>query len=141
MTFPVVVFPDADLVVVTALRAFLAGRSEDYCQGVTVGTKITPGVTPTRFVRVRRIGGRSTDTVIDTPRLDVLIWHDTPDSRMDLGQLVRGFMLAMIGGFAGVACYGGTDYMTPQQMPDPADDTKEIVMLSVNVSMRGSQLS
>lgn len=141
MTFPVVIYPDVELVAVTALRTFLATRSEAYCQGVTVGTKIAPGVTPTRFLRVRRTGGRSASTVIDVARLDILIWHDAPDSRMALGQLVRGFLLSLIGTFAGVACYGGTDYATPQQMPDPSDDTKEIVMLTVNVSMRGVELA
>lgn len=140
MTQPVVVFADAELVAVTAIRAFLAGRSEDFAQNVQVGTQLAPSVTPTRFVRVRRIGGRSSDYVIDAARLDVLIWHDTNSSRMALAQMVRGFLIAMIGTFSDTACYGGTDFMAPMQVPDPDDDTREIVMLSVQVSVRGIQL-
>lgn len=141
MAVPIVVMPDAELVAVTALRAFLAGRLEAYCQGVTVGTMVAPAVTPSKFVRVRRIGGHGANVVTDTARLDCVIWHDDAASRMALGQLVRGFLVAMVGEFAGVACYGGREFMTPQQMPDPDDDTKEVVMLTVDVVMRGAQLS
>lgn len=141
MTVPVVVMPDAELVVVTALRAFLSGRSEDYCQGVTVGTMVAPGAAPARFVRVRRFGGRTLDKVTDISKIDVVIWNDDAYSRMALGQLVRGFLEAMIGVYGDVACYGGTTFMTPQQMPDPADDTREVVMLSVDIAMHGTQLA
>ena len=141
MTVPIVVMPDADLVAVTALRGFLASRSEDFCRGVTVGTEVAPAQTPSKFVRIRRRGGGTVSTVIDQARLDVLIWHDTPFSRMALGQLVRGFLVALTGVNSGVACYGGTCFMTPQHMPDPDDDTREITMLTVDVRMRGSQLT
>jgi hypothetical protein len=60
---------------------------------------------------------------------------------MALGQLVRGFLVALKGVYANVPCYGGTEFMTPQAMPDPDDDTREIVMLTVDVAMRGAQLS
>jgi hypothetical protein len=141
MGVPIVVMPDAELVAVTALRAFLAGRSEAYTQGVTVCTQLTPGVAPSKIVRVRRKGGKAANVVTDTARLDILIWHDNAADRMALGQLVRGFLVAMVGVFADVPCYGGVEFMTPQAMPDPDDDTREIVMLTVDVSMRGTQLS
>ena len=140
MTIPVVVFPDADLVVVGALRDFLGTRSEDFTQNVTVGTQIPSAQTPARFIRVRRHGGGPIAPVIDQARLDILIWHDSPFTRMQLAQLVRGFLVALIGVYGGVACYGGTTFMTPAQMPDPDDDTREITMLTVDVRMRGTQL-
>lgn len=141
MIMPIVVMPDADLVAVTALRGFLASRSEDFCQGVTVGTQVPPATTPSRFVRVRRHGGGTLSTVIDEARLDVLIWHDSPFTRMQLAQLVRGFLVALTGVYGGVTCYGGTAFMTPLHMPDPDDDTREITMLTVDVRMRGTQLN
>lgn len=142
MTVPIVVMPDAELVAVNALRAFLAGRSEAYCQGVTVGTIIAPATTPTKYVRVRRQpGGRIVDTVMDTARLDVIVWHDDAATRVALGQLVRGFLISLVGVFSGVACYGGREFMSPAAMPDPDDDTREVLMLTVDVAMRGAQLS
>lgn len=140
-TVPVVVMPDAELVALTALRGLLGARSESYAQGVTVGRTIPAGQKPAKFVQVRRIGGRDETVVTDRARLDVLIWQDTPDARMALGQMVRGFLVALVGTFNGVTCYGGTTFMTPVQVPDPADDTREIVMLTVDVDMRGAQLS
>ncbi|MGW3888889.1 hypothetical protein ACWD69_09380 [Micromonospora chokoriensis] len=146
---PVALFPDAELVAVTWLRARLAERSEPYASGVTVGTKVTPGTTPGKFVRIRRLGGVELHMVADSPRLQAQVWFQAgaatdEKNRQDLAQLVR----ALLRGIRGqdvtvpgwprpVTCYRVSTFAGPTPVPDPADSGRTITQLTVEIGMRG----
>ncbi|MEU7771225.1 hypothetical protein AB0C44_07855 [Micromonospora taraxaci] len=146
---PVALFPDAELVAVTWLRARLAERSEPYADGVTVGTKVTPGSSPTKFVRIRRLGGVQLHEVADSPRLQAQVWYSTGATsdemnRQALAQLVwallRGIRaqdVTVPGWPRPVTCSRVSTFAGPTPVPDPADAARTITQLTVEIGMRG----
>ena len=146
---PVALYPDSELVGVTWLRARLAERAEAYAAGVTVGTKVPPGTSPGRYVRLRRLGGVELHRVADSPRLQAQVWYTTgaitdEKNRQDLAQLVwallrgiRGQQVTIAGWPVPVVCYRVATFGGPANVPDPADATKTITQLSVEIGMRG----
>ncbi|MBM0203195.1 hypothetical protein JNW90_09170 [Micromonospora sp. STR1s_5] len=145
----VALFPDAELVAVTWLRSRLAERSEPYTTGVTVGTKVTPGVSPNKFVRLRRLGGVELHQVADNPRLQAQLWYSTGATtdemnRQALAQLVwallrgiRGQDVTVPGWPRPVTCYRVATFAGPTPVPDPADAARTITQLTVEIGMRG----
>lgn len=145
----VALYPDAELVAVTWLRARLAERSEPYAAGVTVGTKVAPAQSPGRYVRLRRLGGVELHQVADSPRLQAQVWYSTGSpsdekNRNDLAQLVW----ALLRGIRGqdvtipswprpVTCYRVATFAGPVPVPDPADQSRTISQLTVEIGMRG----
>ncbi|MEV1331125.1 hypothetical protein AB0J20_16285 [Micromonospora costi] len=146
---PVALYPDAELVALTWLRAALADRSEPYAAGVTVGTTFPPGQTPGRYVRLRRLGGVELHQVADNPRLQAQVWYSTgsPGDEMDrqaLAQLVwallrgiQGQDVTVLGWPRPVTCYRVATFAGPTPVPDPADSSRLITQLTVEVGMRG----
>ncbi|MFE9955835.1 hypothetical protein [Micromonospora sp. NPDC005299] len=142
-------YPDAELVAVTWLRARLAERSEPYAEGVTVGTKVAPAQSPGKYVRLRRLGGVELHEVADSPRLQAQVWFQTGGSsdeknRNDLAQLVwallrgaQGQEVTVAGWPRPVVCYRVATFSGPVPVPDPADGTRTISQLTVEVGMRG----
>ena len=125
MTDPVY-WADAELVAVTVIRA----------AGATVGTRLQPGVTPTGgFVMVRRSGGTSANVVQDRARIDLLVWHDDDYSRMALAQSCRTWLKAAVGS-NGIQRY--QEFLGPTKMPDPVDVTREVVMVTVELTVRAT---
>lgn len=147
--FPVALYPDAELVAITWLRARLAARSEPYAAGVTVGTKVTPGVSPGRYVRLRRLGGVELHRVADNPRLQAQVWYSTGATSDELSrQALAQLVWALLRGVQGqqvtipdwpvpVVCYRVATFSGPVPVPDPADTTKTITQLTVEIGMRG----
>jgi hypothetical protein len=146
----VALYPDAELVAVTYLRAALAARAEAYAAGVVVGTKPRPGVLPPRYVRIRRTGGTEAFRVADSPRLQVQVSFLTGSEASDeanrqaLAQLVwallRGMQSAEVtiaGWPVPVVCYRVATFGGPVNLPDPADASRTITQLTVEVAMRG----
>jgi hypothetical protein len=146
----VALYPDAELVGVTFLRAALAARAEAYATGVLVGTKPRAGVLPQKYVRVRRVGGSEAFRVADSPRLQVQVWFGTgadatdESNRVALAQLVwallRGMRSAEVTIPAWpvpVVCYRVATFGGPVTLPDPADVSRSITQLTVEVAMRG----
>jgi len=146
---PVALYPDAELVAVTWLRDRLAGRAESYASGVTVGTKLPPSSSATRYVRLRRLGGAELHMVADNPRLQAQVWYSagaTTDekNRNDLAQLVwallrgiQGQDVTVPGWPRPVTCYRVATFAGPTPVPDPADSARTITQLTVEVGMRG----
>ncbi|MEU7843949.1 hypothetical protein AB0B39_23650 [Micromonospora sp. NPDC049114] len=146
---PVALYPDAELVAVTWLRARLADRSEPYASGVTVGTKVTPGSSPTKYVRLRRLGGTELHMVADNPRLQAQVWYSTgatsdEANRQALAQLVwallrgiQGQDVTVPGWPRPVTCSRVGTFAGPTPVPDPADNTRTITQLTVEIGMRG----
>lgn len=150
--YPVALYPDAELVGVTWLWARLAERTEPYATGVTVGTKVPPGTSPIRYVRLRRLGGVELHMVADSPRLQAQVWYQTgqPSDEMNrqaLAQLVwallrgiRGQDVTIPGWPAPVTCYRVATFSGPIPVPDPADPARTISQLAVEIGMRGRTL-
>jgi len=146
---PVALYPDAELVAVTWLRAQLAARPEPFVAGVTVGTKLAPGVSPGRYVRIRRLGGVELHVVADNPRLQAQVWYSTgtvtdEHNRQDLAQVVWAILRGIEGQRVTipdwpvpVTCYRVGTFSGPVPVPDPADNTKMITQLTVEIGMRG----
>lgn len=146
---PVALYPDAELVAVTWLRARLAERSEPYAAGVTVGTRVAPAQSPGRYVRLRRLGGVELHQVADSPRLQAQVWYSTgsPSDEMNrqaLAQLVwallrgiRGQDVTIPGWPVPVVCYRVATFSGPIPVPDPADQSRTISQLTVEIGMRG----
>jgi hypothetical protein len=146
----VALYADAELVASTYLRAALAGRTEPYAAGVTVGTKPRPGVTPAKYVRLNRVGGTEAFRVADAPRIRAQIWYGTgaevtdEANRQNLAQLVwallrgmRSVEVAIVGWPVPVVCYRVATFGGPVNLPDPADPGRTITQLTVEVAMRG----
>jgi hypothetical protein len=87
--------------------------------------------------------------VADNPRLQAQVWYTTgaitdEKNRQDLAQLVwallrgiRGQQVTIAGWPVPVVCYRVATFGGPANVPDPADDTKTITQLSVEIGMRG----
>lgn len=145
----VALYPDAELVGVTWLRARLAERSEPYASGVTVGTKVPPATSPGKYIRLRRLGGVELHDVADSPRLQAQVWYQTgaatdEKSRNDLAQLVwallrgiEGQEVTVAGWPVPVVCYRVATFSGPIPVPDPADASRTISQLTVEIGMRG----
>lgn len=139
--------PDAEMVATSYLRAALAARSESYAIGVAVSTRLPPGQAPTKHIRIRRVGGVPYSRVQDSPRIDAQVWYATgaptdEKNRNDLALMVwallhaiRGQVVVLPDGRA-VTCYRVADFLGPTALPDPADDTKTITALTVEIGMR-----
>jgi hypothetical protein len=90
-----------------------------------------------RFVRVRRVGGEDASPNHDRAALDVLVWHDSDRARMALANRLWAWLRAANNDAAGpaVVLYAGT-VLAPRQMPDPADDTRTVCLLTVELIIR-----
>jgi hypothetical protein len=138
--------PDAELVAVTWLREALAARTEPYTAGVAVSTTLPPGTSPTRHVRIRRVGGVPYSRVQDSPRLQAQVWYATgaptdEQARTRLALLVWALLKDIRGrditaGGVPVTCYRVLDVGGPYAGPDPADGRRTITTLTVEIGMR-----
>lgn len=96
-----VVFPDVQAAGAAVLRMALAGRSEPYTAGVTVGTRVpdtrAPEV-PFRYVLVAK-DGDTPHTSMANARclLRITVWHEDPDQAHDLAMLCQGLLLVHSG--------------------------------------------
>lgn len=145
----VALYPDAELVAVTYLRDALAARPEPFAEGVTVGNRLLPATTPTKSVRVRRVGGSELHRVADSPRLQLQVTYETgavtdEQNRQALAQLVWALVRDMqsrevtVAGWPfPVVCYRVATFGGPINAPDPADDSRTITLTTVEVAMRG----
>lgn len=153
MAAAVALYPDAELVALTYLRAALAARSEAYAADVTVTNLLSAGTDPVRHVRIRRVGGVELHQVADSPRLQVQVWYHTGTAatdekrRQDLAQLVWALLRDMAGQDVTVAgwpvpvtCYRVATFGGPANAPDPANNARVITQLTVEVGMRGRGL-
>lgn len=144
MTGPAIeLSPDAEMVAITWLRTALAARPEPHASGVQVTDRLPPGRSPTRHVRIRRLGGVPSSRVQDSPRLQAQVWYDTGSpatdegDRQSLALLVWALLKAIRGQVVeGVTCYRVLTVGGPYNGPDPADDTRTITTLTVEIGMR-----
>lgn len=134
MTEPVL-FADAELVVVTALRSRLAA-SDPY---VDVGT-LVPNPRPDRLVVVQRTGGARLNLVADEPTVTVDAWAPTADEAQGIAQRCRAHLHALRGStVAGVAVYRVQELAGPQNLPDPLSSSPRYTF-AVSLALRGTAL-
>lgn len=126
---PVVFFPDVVTVGLEFLRAELPAYSE-----VPV-VETVPNPRPDALVQLRPAGGVATWPALDSPRLDVLIWHQDTHRAVLLAQIVRGLLLHHMPGFGPVRKV--RDFLGPTRNPDP-DSGAARVLLSVEIVLRGT---
>ncbi len=130
---PTVVLPDAELAAVEYLRPRLLAMQE-WTQA-KVGT-LVPAHRP--FVQLRRIGGSIEVPGCDAPRIDVIAYNTDDASRMRLAHACWALFRAAAADRAGTVAlvsYAAT-LLGPRQMPDPADATKRVAMLTVDLLVR-----
>lgn len=132
MIAPLVVFPDAELVAVTAIRAGLTSIDDD-----TLVTNKVPADRPASFVKVFRTGGARQTMVSDFPEVTVESWAPTDTEAHDRAQLARAYVHAMRGTSpAGVPVYKVTESGGPVNLPDP-DSKSQRYTFTAQISMRG----
>lgn len=95
---PLVVFAQADVAAVDALRSALAGRSEPYAAGATVGTLVpgdrSPEVPHLPYVLVAKDGDTPHPSMANARcTLRITVWHADADQAHDLAQLCQGLLL------------------------------------------------
>lgn len=99
---PLVVFPDPQLAVVEILRTKLAGRSESYAIGASVGTVMPDGEARTKksapYVMVRLDATASRYPADETATIRVSVWHASEAKSLALAQLCRALLLSYEGG-------------------------------------------
>lgn len=129
---PVAEYPDAEKAVIDYLMPLLSA----YDDTVSIDVRGGGG----RLVRVRRIGGVELTPGHDQPTLDLLVWHDDDAKRMRLAQQLWAWLRAANNDPAGdtaVVCYSST-FLGPRQLPDPADATKTVCMVTVSMIVRAA---
>ncbi len=98
MSKVLVVFPDVQAAGAQVLRMALAGRSEPFVAGATVGTRVPGDRTPETpylpYVLVRLDADLPHSSMANTrATLRVTVWHAGADEAHDLAQLARGLLL------------------------------------------------
>ena len=130
---PLVVFPDAERVVVDYLTAALAERGEDATVGVNVPPSWTPG--QNRHVQVAWDGTPSlTYPAVSRATVRVTCWSSSPTASKSLVGLCQALLLTHPGG-DGVGNVRELTGVLPAQDPD----TKaQLASITVRVSLRGA---
>lgn len=129
MPKPVVVFPDAVLVVVEYLRSKMPGTA--------VYSRV-PDPRPREFVRVQRIGGLRDSLVTDRPRIDVECWSDSEEGAEALVSQVRAYTLAIAGRRGDTTVYRVAEVSGPMWLPDSASGQPRYAF-AVEFSTRGTE--
>lgn len=130
MAKPVVVFPDAVLVVITYLRSVVPG--------VPTHSQI-PNPRPAEFIRVERLGGTRRTLVTDRPRVDIHCWSASEEEAQALSERVRAYVLAMAGSRGGTTVYAVAEVGGPQWLPDSLSGQPRYAF-AVEFSTRGTEL-
>jgi hypothetical protein len=96
------VFDDAQAAGATVLRTALAGRSEDYAAGVTVGTRVpgdrSPELPRLPYVMVRKDADLPHSSMANARvTLRVTVWHTDADAAHDLAMLCQGLLIVHSG--------------------------------------------
>lgn len=130
MSKPIVVFPDAVLVVIEYLRPRLSD--------VPVYSRV-PESRPAEFVTVKRIGGQRRTLITDRPRMDIHCWSDSEEGAEDLMKKVRAYTLAMAGRRGTTTVYDVQEVGGPMSLPDSTSGQPRYAF-AVEFSTRGTEM-
>jgi hypothetical protein len=87
----------------TALIAYLKAQLTALGDSASVGTKRLPS-TPSRYVRVFRVGGVRNTLVTEQALVVFECWDATDVTASDLAKVTRGLVQALASTFVGPAC-------------------------------------
>lgn len=123
-----VLYPDAELATITALRALLIGEGETDVKVV----RTMPATRPPRCVQVIRDGGNASN-LRDRARLRVLVWDTSYADVTALARLIVALMPTLVGqsGVLRVEHLSG-----PYEIPDAAP--KQYLLFEIH--LRGAVL-
>jgi len=131
MATEVIVFPDAEALAVTYLKAKMPG--------VTVATKV-PNPRPSKLIKVTRVGGSKLRLNADSPVLAFECWGSTTVEASDLAKYARAYVNAMAGEKVnGVWVYKVREVGGPANFPDPDSDSPRY-QFSVAIDTKGVAL-
>jgi hypothetical protein len=132
-----IVFADPEQVLVDHLGSALAALPEFV--GVPVSGRI-PSPRPTRFVRVRVVGGTQTDLISDVPTLVVEAYASLDTTASRLAAICRALLEqgGRAGYLAGTPCRYVDVVGRPQNLPDPLTEQTRYTA-TYAVSLRGSR--
>lgn len=131
MVRPLVIFPDAVLLVIEYLRSVMP-------PGTLVYSRV-PAARPPEFIRVERNGGLRNSLVTDRPRLDIHCWSGTEASAQALCERARAHVNAMAGKRGAHTVYRVREVGGPQWLPDSASGSPRYA-IAVEFSTRGTDL-
>lgn len=130
-----VVIPSDPELVLTGWAARTLPTLSD-TQGWTTGTQATPGVTPTNTVLFRCIGGVDDNLVLTRYRVDVRVWGTgKPGDEQRRNRVARTLFALLQRQFR---C---SLFAAPVSVPDPADNTKTLTLFTIEILLRGDQIS
>ena len=134
------VFANAQAILVDYLRPTLAGLTDPVLSGLIVGTKVpaTRTLDGPPLLVVRRSGGPAETPILDRPRLDFLVWHETEFRATAVANIVRSLLLYDLPGQVhdDHVVYRPVEFSGPTAYPDPAGSATPIVMFTVEVRIR-----
>lgn len=130
-----VVLPaDAELVLTGWAHTVLPTLADT--QGWSTGNRLPAGVTPTNTVIFTAIGGIEDNLVLTRSRVDVRVWGTgKPGDEARRSRIARTLFAVMQRQFR---C---TLFSAPASVPDPADNTKTLTLFTVEILLRGDQIS
>lgn len=127
---PVVIFPDAVLIVIEYLRSKMPG--------VPVHSQV-PASRPSEFIRVERLGGTRRTLITDRPRIDIHCWSTSEGDAESLSARARAHVLAMAGSRGTTTVYAVYEVGGPQWLPDNVSGQPRYAF-AVEFSTRGTEL-
>jgi hypothetical protein len=131
MAGEVIVFPDAEALAITYLKAHISN--------VIIATKV-PDPRPTKLIKVTRVGGSKLRLNADSPVLVFECWGSTTIEASELARLARAYIDAMAGEKVnGVWVFKVREVGGPAYFPDP-DSSLPRYQFSVAIDMKGVAL-
>lgn len=133
-------FADAQALLIDYLRPALAALVDPVLSGLIVGASVPPsrasGSPP--LLVVRRSGGPAETPILDRPRLDLMIWHETGFKATAVANIVRSLLLFDLPGqvIDGFTVYRPAEFAGPTAYPDPAGSSVPICMFTIEVKIR-----
>lgn len=128
----VIVFPDAEAVAITYLKAAIPN--------LAISTKV-PTERPDKFVKVTRVGGTKARLNADSAMLVFQCWDKTTVLAHDLCALVRAHVHAMAGSDDTAEwVYRVVEVGGPAYFPDPQTDSPRY-QFTVAIDLKGESLN
>lgn len=137
---PRIIFPDAQLAVVTLLRTLLTPLSQNYTLGFTVGTKVPDNRSIDKsylpYILVRLDGSLTNHRVDEDATIRISVWHKTEAQGLALAQACRALLTSYEGG-------SQIRVITPLTGPVPTSDPESgdpLSSFTVSVRLKPSTL-
>ena len=116
----------------TVVLAWLRPLLPTILPGWTAGAKIAPGVTPSKFVLVKVLGGRQESPISDQTTVAFQLWGDNGISddhaRTSAGRIVTAHAQRGLNARR-------TSGVVP--LPDPTDPARQISQVTITAILRG----